>query len=1218
MAALAELERDAPAHEITLRGRRALGAYDADPAQVQQSAEALLARFPGDGNAELTVLACMAETSSQKERIERLLGLFSRGPMHPALVLRLTGELHADAREHDRCERLLRRLLRAGLERAEPFGQLANLRWSTRRFDEAIELLRFGAAIEPLNEGAAQTYFSAARLRDRSDDALALLQRRNAQLGARSAGPVATLCGALEDLDRTVEAFAALDAALARRPEDGELLLYAAQERGRFGFADDARALLAKAEGRVRRASFLRVAAALADRLDTPAAALPLWREVLDREPFAEDANAQVAAHLAMIEGEEAARAHLDAACARFPHHRALLRLCVDRLGDRDPAAAERAVRRFLELEPASAWGHRALAALIVAQGGRLDEARAAVTAAAEIDPSSAAQLLVTARVAQARGEIAEAKEAYREVIRRAPDVEEAIVNLVVSSEKSEERLADLAFIEAEVMARSTGEGLASWFGLARAHRSTDELLASLAALRASRPALEAAWTISAHHLANLARLDEALAVAEEASARFPLVPRTWHALSMIRRQRGEPQQEIAALERALSQSPTFTEAVIRLADAHVAMGNGDAARGLLDRTLARAPLDAGLLLKRADLGWKAGEREEAIALLRKALLVDPANQDAWRLLQERGAELGRPDEALTFARERAAARPWDASLPLTLARIHCVREAFDDALHAVEEALVIDPRLLDAHDLRAQILGDLGRHEEARAACAPAAFGDAIPLELRGRAAFLLAEMGDAEGATAALRALVAERPDYAWAWLRLAGLAQAAGAHQDQLDAAEQIMRLAPSNPVGHGYAGDAHRKLDRPAEARRALERALTLSPSYLFAGFTLIDLAIADEEPARARKVIDAIAPHTSPSSLASYRISLALLEKDRPAANRIFAALCRDPSVPDADLHNAHEALAARALAQTSDLLLGLLDEPVLHAEVGAMWVRTVSAMHQRPDAGRVRALYRRGDALGERAAIEAFGMLAQFDAPGDPLWLMLRLFWGQPPGVALWAQAGHTLVKCRAMLFAAAWLRGYRAREGVRPWMMKQLAVALRARGRDDKALAASRHALTLPADDTTPYHRVWLAHDDALHGRGVDASAQIEGLSAAAIEPADAVILHFTEAMITVQRTPRRERAQAFIAAKRAINEAYPDRPYPLRWSPFDRAYGATARRLAADARTPAALLWAHDRAVIALLSTLLVFWFHPPAGLVVLAFHAALRLLRWTIARI
>jgi tetratricopeptide (TPR) repeat protein len=1218
MEALAELSREAPGHVITLRGERALGAYDADLARVQRSAEALLARFPGDGNAELAVLACMTETASQKERVARLEALFAKGPMHPALVLRLTGELGGDARAEERSARLLRRLLRLGLERAEPFGQLANLAWNARRFDEAISLLRFGASVEPLNEGAAQAYFNAARLRDRSEAALSSLQQRYARLGARSAGPVATLCAALQDLDRTVEAFAVLDEALARRPDDGELALFAAQERARYGFEAEARALLARAEGRVRRASFLRIAAALADRLDTPAAALPLWRELLDREPFAEDANAQVAAHLGMTEGEEAACAHLDAVCARFPHHRGLLRLCVDRLGDRDPAAAERAVRRFLEIEPESAWGHRALASLLLSQGRPLDEVAAAVEAAAAIEPSSAAQLLMKARLAQARGDLGEAKEAYREVIRRAPDAEEAIFNLINASEKSDERLADLALIEAEVVAHAGGDGLASWFGLARAHLPSEALLASLAALRAARPNLEAGWTFSAHYLTNLGRLDEALALAEESCARFPLLPRTWHTLAMIRRLRREPTEEIAALERALSQNATFSDAVLRLADARVAQGDEAAARALLDRTLARAPLDGALLRKRAELGWKAGEREEALAALRKALLVNADDSDAWRLLHELGVEIGRPDEALRFARERAAARPWDAAIRLTLARILAAGSAFDEALTAIDAALARAPRLLDAHDLRAQILSDLGRHEEARAACAPAAFGDAVPVELRGRAAFLLAEMGDPAGAAEALRALVAERPDYTWAWLKLAGLAQAAGAHDEQLAAAGQVIKLAPVNPVGHGYAGDAYRKLDRPDEARRALERALTLSPSYTFAGFALIDLALAAKKARRARKAIEALAPHVAPSTLASRKIELALLEDDRPAANQIFTALCRDPATPTTDLHDAHEALAARALAQTSALLLGLLDEPDLHAEVGAMWIRTLAAMHQRPPAGRVRALYRRGDELGERAAGAAFSALGEQRALLSTLWLMLRLFFrGKAPTVQPWALVGYALASCEAMIFTALWLRGFRKREGVEPWMLKNLSVALRARWLDGRALAVNRHTLTLPADDATQHHRLWLAFHEATEGRADDARALLQGVTEPALSRIDQMVLCFTQSMLQVQAAPREERAQAAREARRAMNEAFPARPALLLASTRARAYRTAARRIALDAQTPAALLWAYGQALAAAALVILIVRIDLPVGAALLLlwiFHwQLLRALAW-----
>ena len=54
-------------------------------------------------------------------------------------------------------------------------------------------------------------------------------------------------------------------------------------------------------------------------------------------------------------------------------------------------------------------------------------------------------------------------------------------------------------------------------------------------------------------------------------------------------------------------------------------------------------------------------------------------------------------------------------------------------ALATADEAVVAAPLLADAHDLRAVLLANLGRREEAIAACAPEAFGKEIPIALRG-----------------------------------------------------------------------------------------------------------------------------------------------------------------------------------------------------------------------------------------------------------------------------------------------------------------------------------------------------------------------------------------------------------------------------------------------------------------------------------------------------
>src|SRR5262249_30672483 len=187
--------------------------------------------------------------------------------------------------------------------------------------------------------------------------------------GARSGWPARTLFWALEQTGDARQAFAVLEDALEHRPEDGDLLLYAAQMRAAYGEDAAAARLLAAAEGRCRRTSWLRAAGGLAlgraDRVE----ALRLWREVLAVEPLALDAHRETALLLAETEGQAAALEHLHQACARFPHHLGLHALWIEWLRGEGPAAQEPPLRQLLENHPADAWAHREMALVLAARG---------------------------------------------------------------------------------------------------------------------------------------------------------------------------------------------------------------------------------------------------------------------------------------------------------------------------------------------------------------------------------------------------------------------------------------------------------------------------------------------------------------------------------------------------------------------------------------------------------------------------------------------------------------------------------------------------------------------------------------------------------------------------------------------------------------------------------------------------------------------------------
>src|SRR5690606_1567313 len=150
-------------------------------------------------------------------------------PPDPIFWQRLAGELAADARAHDEALWLLRRCARFRPLEASVLATLADVLWDQLRRAEALEAYRLASCLAEKHEGFARAYFAAARALDRADEALAFLRARFERLGDRSGWPARTLCWALEEAGVPDQAAAVLEAALARRPDDPDLELHAAE-----------------------------------------------------------------------------------------------------------------------------------------------------------------------------------------------------------------------------------------------------------------------------------------------------------------------------------------------------------------------------------------------------------------------------------------------------------------------------------------------------------------------------------------------------------------------------------------------------------------------------------------------------------------------------------------------------------------------------------------------------------------------------------------------------------------------------------------------------------------------------------------------------------------------------------------------------------------------------------------------------------------------------
>ena len=252
----------------------------------------------------------------------------------------------------------------------------------------------------------------------------------------------------------------------------------------------DAQELLANAKGKVRDSDWLRSRLEIAESKLATDDVLSTAQELLAAEPLALDVRLAMLKAVARREGTNAAIALLQAACESFPRHYGLRRMLVEwsRGGGLD--AVESSARALLALEPADAWARRELA-LVLVRRGRHDEALREALEAARIEPHASQSHSVLGDVYRLRGQVDDARSAFRRAVEIAVDNGAAIGALLELAQSDEERRAALALIERELVRQVVaGDGLLAYVELARSTLEPESLLAVLRDAHTQRPDL--------------------------------------------------------------------------------------------------------------------------------------------------------------------------------------------------------------------------------------------------------------------------------------------------------------------------------------------------------------------------------------------------------------------------------------------------------------------------------------------------------------------------------------------------------------------------------------------------------------------------------------------------------------------------------------------------------------------------------------------------------
>jgi tetratricopeptide (TPR) repeat protein len=499
------------------------------------------------------------------------------------------------------------------------------------------------------------------------------------------------------------------------------------------------------------------------------------------------------------------------------------------------------------------------------------------------------------------------------------------------------------------------------------------------------------------------------------------------------------------------------------------------------------------------------------------------------------------------------------------------------DRLRAADAVIKAYPRFVPGHDSKAEQLAAAGRFDEALAVCENTDLGDPPPRELRARAAWVEAKRGDRTKAIAQMRGLVAEDPTFVLGWRQLAGWYDAAGRHRECLEASGEYVKLEPQNPVAHVYRGEAKRNLGDRRGAAADFTRAFEIDPGFEVAGLNLITEQLATGDVAGAARTLATLREHADGPLVKLRAVQVACRQGDADAAVGQFHALAADPEAGRGVLREAvlafdTESWGARLTSELKDLafaddanpaLAGLWAERAAAAgSLDAVADRVSELLARNPDAGRELVLAYAW-ALAE-AGKSVQGVVQKYTE-------VLRA------DDSAWARAGGALAAAGHSAQAAMWLADYRDRDGLEPWMLRPLAASYRAHDQDDKALEVCRAAVKLGGpEEVLAEFRAWLAVDLALSGQPEEAAGQIARVDTATLGDGPRLVLSLAEAVVMVLRAGPGGKAAAFAEAKdhlRAAAGSCATRDVP---AGAGRVYRRVVARLAADAGTVAAKLWA------------------------------------------
>lgn len=1081
LSALQELRGMAAEHRLCLQAQRALAWYDGREMQVLEATEVLLQHFPDDSNLILSKASSLSVLQSRDVQLVWLAQHCQARWSDPLIVVRYANLLGEGGGQGTAVQNLLNQALRQAPGQAPAWNALASLRWGEGMREQSCELYRFAACLHATNEGYSNQYFRALRCLGRTEEGLHFLRQRYQQLGALAAGPSITLSECLEELGDAHAARQVLEEALTLRSRDPDLLLGLADFYGRNGELELSHQLLLRAESLSRRGTWLRAAVIYSQRSAGDIQQALLWcQEAAELDPLNLSLHRLYAQLLRQSAGEEAVDTYVEALARRFEHHAGIAEFAVERAQRRSLEAAEAALRRLLQSHPQNTWALRELAVVLARQGSS-EEALSLCMQVLAIDPQDTYCHSTHGFVLLQAGQRESAHDAFRKALLRSADNDYASNMLLETCSGQDDVLRSLEYVHAELVRQVTfGEGWMAYQQQAQKLLDPQVLLDQLGEALRQRPDLWQLWVVVARQQALEGHVEQAEALLQSAVERFPLMPRLALERAQLQKNHEQYSECRATLQESFRINPLWTPTVRLYVESLLDEGDSLAeAEALLRSVLSRTPDNNEL---RAYLSYVQGEREayaDAVLEAERVLRDEPANAWVWNQLRRYSAALDDAERPLRLARELVISRAGDADAWLALAE-HDQDAAGRES--ALREALRFNPRHRGAHEQLLDLLLKSERFEELHELLAAPCWGGVTPVELAVFGPRATYNSGKQDVAMEDLRQLLARHSNSFEAWRELADWQDGAGHYSAYAESAREMVRLEPKLAIAHGFLGHALLLNEQGEQALVSFSQAFRLDPGYIFAGLHEFDLLLKHGRADDCRAVLERLldAPNYSQPSILLRALDFAQAHSDLQLKQRALEPLCRDDNNAGAWADVLKRFVAPERDAQLWSIVEKAAADGALHHGAALFWLKHEDA-RWRPGSlwkGFSRLLPNDTKHAAKHAMLD---LLAERENANN---LLVRTLQACRDGIRsdgmIWGMASYALANQGLYSSMLYWLADWAERTDIPAWGLNNLALGLRAIGRDELAAAVSQKSLEQMPDNHEAM--IWLAADTATN----------------------------------------------------------------------------------------------------------------------------------------